>query len=81
MKFATCKIDNHKTNEAEEMWVNNSGKQQETSLKINQYLFNIGTRPLYLDHYLSAISLMYAQTGDEKFLERSNYIVQTLLQC
>jgi len=41
----------------------------------------VATRPLYLDHYLSAISLMYAQTGDEKFLERSNYIVQTLVQC
>ncbi len=31
-----------------------------------------------LGHYLSAISLMYQTTGDERFLERVNYIVKEL---
>lgn len=37
-----------------------------------------GTRPGYLNHYLSGISLMYAQSGDPRFLERVEYIIQTL---
>ena len=41
----------------------------------------VGTRPGYLDHYLSAISIMYAQTGDEHFLQRANYIIQTIKTC
>ena len=40
-----------------------------------------GTRPGYLDHYLSGISLMYAQTGDDRFLERVNYIINALKEC
>lgn len=35
------------------------------------------TRPGDLWHYLSGVSLMYAQTGDTRFLERSNYIINT----
>ena len=34
-----------------------------------------GTRPGDLWHYLSGVSLMYAQTGDNRFLERSDYII------
>lgn len=40
-----------------------------------------GTRPGYLDHYLSAVSLMYAQTGDKAFKERADYIIATLHDC
>lgn len=39
------------------------------------------TRPGDLNHYLSGISLMYAQSGREEFLQRSNYIVEVLRQC
>jgi len=39
------------------------------------------TRPGYLDHYLSGISLMYAQTGNTAFKERADYIIQTLKTC
>ena len=35
----------------------------------------------YEGHYLSAISLMYAQTGDAKLLERVNYMVAELAKC
>lgn len=34
-----------------------------------------------LGHYLSACSLMYAQTSDSRFLERVNYIVDELQIC
>jgi len=34
-----------------------------------------------LGHYLSACSLMYASTGDERFKERVNYIVDELEAC
>lgn len=34
-----------------------------------------------LGHYLTACSLMYAATGDAKFLERVNYIVDELKAC
>ncbi len=34
-----------------------------------------------LGHYLSACSLMYASTGDRRFLERVNYIVHELAEC
>ncbi len=34
-----------------------------------------------LGHYLSAISLMYATTGNKKFLDRVNYIVDELTEC
>lgn len=34
-----------------------------------------------LGHYLSACSLMYSTTGDERFLERVNYIVDELAEC
>ncbi len=34
-----------------------------------------------LGHYLSACSLMYRTTGDERFLERVNYIVGELAEC
>lgn len=34
-----------------------------------------------LGHYLSACSMMYASTGDSRFLERVNYIVSELEQC
>lgn len=37
-----------------------------------------GTRPLYLDHYISGISLMYAQTGDQELIARVNYIIDEL---
>ncbi|HEY8942591.1 MAG TPA: glycoside hydrolase family 127 protein, partial [Cellvibrio sp.] len=32
-------------------------------------------------HYLSALSLMYAATGDAKVLERANYVVAELKKC
>jgi len=28
-----------------------------------------------LGHYLSAVAMMYASTGDQRFLERANYII------
>lgn len=34
-----------------------------------------------LGHYLSACALMYKSTGDERFLERVNYIVDELSLC
>jgi uncharacterized protein len=34
-----------------------------------------------LGHYLSAISMHYAATGDKRFLERVNYIVDELGEC
>ncbi|MGQ8334943.1 beta-L-arabinofuranosidase domain-containing protein [Sunxiuqinia sp. A32] len=40
-----------------------------------------GTRPAYWDHYLSGISLMYAQSGDHRFLERVNYMIDVIDQC
>lgn len=40
-----------------------------------------GTRPVDLNHYLSAVALMYGQTGDKRFLEREQYIVKTLKEC
>ncbi len=40
-----------------------------------------GTRPGDLWHYLSGISLMYAQTGDNHFRERADYIVETYKTC
>jgi len=41
----------------------------------------VGTRAGDRNHYLSAISLMHAQTGDERFLQRVNYIVNTMKEC
>lgn len=34
-----------------------------------------------LGHYLSACALMYQTTGDDRFLERVNYIVDELYEC
>lgn len=34
-----------------------------------------------LGHYLSALSMMYASTGDERFRQRVNYIVGELAEC
>jgi DUF1680 family protein len=34
-----------------------------------------------LGHYLSALSLMYASTGDPQFKQRADYIVGVLAQC
>lgn len=34
-----------------------------------------------LGHYLSAVSMQYASTGDVRFLERVNYIVKELNEC
>lgn len=34
-----------------------------------------------LGHYLSAIAMYYASTGDKQFLERVNYIVDELAEC
>lgn len=34
-----------------------------------------------LGHYLSAICLMYKSTGDERFRDRANYIVDQLAEC
>jgi DUF1680 family protein len=34
-----------------------------------------------LGHYLSAVSMQYAATGDKRFLDRSNYIVSELAIC
>ncbi len=34
-----------------------------------------------LGHYLSALALHYASTGDQKFLKRANYIVDELDEC
>ncbi len=34
-----------------------------------------------LGHYLSACAMMYQTTGDERFLERVNYIVDELYEC
>jgi DUF1680 family protein len=34
-----------------------------------------------LGHYLSALSLMYASTGDAEFKQRADYIVGVLAQC
>ena len=39
-----------------------------------------GTRPGYIDHYLSAVSIMYAQTGDDRFKQRADYIKGGRLQ-
>lgn len=38
-----------------------------------------GTRPGDLSHYISGISLMYAQTGDNEYLSRINYIMDELV--
>ncbi len=40
-----------------------------------------GTRPGELGHFLSGTSLMYAQTGDPRLLERVNYLVEQLQQA
>ncbi len=32
-------------------------------------------------HYLSACALAYASTGDQRFLERVNYMVDELAEC
>ncbi|MDQ6473009.1 glycoside hydrolase family 127 protein [Flavobacterium sp. LHD-80] len=34
-----------------------------------------------LGHYLTAVSLMYAATGDQRFKDRADYIVSELLEC
>ncbi|MBZ4037447.1 glycoside hydrolase family 127 protein [Flavobacterium sp. 17A] len=34
-----------------------------------------------LGHYLTAVSLMYAATGDQRFKERADYIVNELAEC
>ena len=34
-----------------------------------------------LGHYLSAVAMMYAATGDEQFKERTDYIVDQLAEC
>ncbi|HTL08381.1 MAG TPA: beta-L-arabinofuranosidase domain-containing protein, partial [Chitinophagaceae bacterium] len=34
-----------------------------------------------LGHYLSACAMMYASTGDNRFKERTTYIVQELARC
>ncbi|HEX7577847.1 MAG TPA: beta-L-arabinofuranosidase domain-containing protein, partial [Verrucomicrobiae bacterium] len=34
-----------------------------------------------LGHYLSALSLMYASTGDQQFKQRADYIVGVLAEC
>jgi DUF1680 family protein len=34
-----------------------------------------------LGHYLSAVAMMYAATGDERFKERADYIVNELDEC
>jgi uncharacterized protein len=34
-----------------------------------------------LGHYLSALSLMYASTGDQQFKQRADYIVSVLAEC
>lgn len=34
-----------------------------------------------LGHYMSALSMIYAATGEKKFLDRLNYIVDELQQC
>lgn len=34
-----------------------------------------------LGHYLSALAMYYASTGDKRFLERVNYIVDELAKC
>lgn len=38
----------------------------------------VDTRPGYLDHYLTAIALMYAQTGDAEYKERVDFIIDKL---
>lgn len=38
-----------------------------------------GTRPGDLPHYISGISLMYAQTGDQEYLKRVNYLIDELI--
>lgn len=40
-----------------------------------------GTRPGDVNHYLSAISMMYAQTGDERFKQRADYMIKTIKAC
>ena len=40
----------------------------------------VDTRPGYMSHYLSAISLMYGQTGDLEFKKRVDTIVSTLAE-
>src|SRR5690606_23903617 len=32
-------------------------------------------------HYLSALSMMYASTGDKEVLERLNYMIDILAEC
>lgn len=34
-----------------------------------------------LGHYLSACAIMYAASGDERFLEKVNYVVRELAEC
>jgi DUF1680 family protein len=34
-----------------------------------------------LGHYLTACALIYAQTGDEEFKKRANYIIEELAEC
>ena len=38
------------------------------------------TRPAYADHYISGISLMYAQAGDMEFKKRCDYIMKNVIQ-
>lgn len=38
-----------------------------------------GTRAGYLTHYISGISLMYAQTGNSEYLQRVNYLIDELV--
>jgi uncharacterized protein len=42
---------------------------------------DIEVRGHTMGHYLSALAKMYAATGDEKILERGNYVVEALASC
>ena len=38
------------------------------------------TRPGDTPHYISGVSLMYAQTGDKRFLERSDFLIKSIAE-
>jgi DUF1680 family protein len=40
-----------------------------------------GVAGFTLGHYLSAVSMMYASTGDERFKQKADYVVTELAEC
>ena len=42
---------------------------------------NVGLRGHFLGHYMSALALMYQSTGDVRYKERAEHIVEVLAEC